>query len=838
MVGLVIVSHSRKLAESLVELISQVSQEPIAMAIAAGVGTDREDFGTDAVEIMEAIQSVYSESGVLVLMDLGSAVLSAELALELLPEEMHPYIRFCAAPLVEGAIAAAVQSSLGSDLDTVCEEARTALLPKAEQLGQLSPETAVQPASPPAIEAGPGETIRLTLKNEHGLHARPAAKFVQLAASYEADVQVKNLSNEKGPVTAKSLNALATLGAVHQSQIEISARGPEAGLALQALQALVEDNFGESEFQAPAPADLEPEMDLLPVGAQKGIPVSEGVAMGPAFHFRPPRPVIPSGKTDDPEAEWERFERALAATRTMIEARHAQVAARVGEEQAGIFSAHLLILNDPEILASVRTSIYQDRYNAGRAWHTSIENTAETYRALENPYLQQRAVDVEDVGDQLLHNLAGSTGLQEISFDEPVILIADDLTPTQTAQLDMGKVLGLVTIGGGPTSHSAILARGLGIPAVSGADPGLLDIQERALLALDGFSGAVWLDPPAEQLAELKRSRQAWLDQRQKLLEHAHQKAITQDNHPIEIAANAGNVQDAQAAIKNGAEAIGLLRTEFLFLTRSTPPDESEQFDVLAQIGHTMGDRPVIIRTLDVGGDKNLPYIDLPEEANPFLGVRAIRLSLKNQSLFHTQLRAILRAAAGRTFRIMFPMVTNVSEVEAALKILEEAHQSLVADGQPHLWPIKTGIMIETPAAALLSNRLAPLVDFFSIGTNDLTQYTLAAERGNPALSSFADALHPAVLRLIARAVEQAEMHEVWVGVCGELAGDPHAVPVLVGLGVRELSMNPASIPKVKELIRKLDAQSSKSLAKKVLTLDDAPGVRAAVLEYLEENRI
>jgi phosphocarrier protein FPr len=824
------------LAKALVALIHQVAQGEVSLAFAGGVGPDREEFGTDAIEIMEAIQAVYSPSGVLVLMDLGSAVLSAELSLELLPDEMKPNIRFCAAPLVEGAIAAAVQASLGSDLDAVCQEAQLSLVPKAEQLDQEIPGTFLPQTDKHLGQSAPGLTVQLKLANEHGLHARPAAKFVQLAASFDADVQVADLTNQKGPVSAKSLNALATLGALHGHQIEITAYGVQAAEAIGALAHLVEDNFGEEVFNEATQMPI-PEVGAMVTDrtALLGIPVSEGIAIGPAFHFKPPPPPIPVYEVDQPEEEWLRLEQAREAARKSITNRRTALQASIGEEKAAIFDAHILILDDPELVEQARRRVIEKKHNASMAWKESIAEVASSYRTLENPYLQQRAIDVEDVGNQVLHILAGTDGEQAIVLEEPVILVADDLTPTQTAQLDMKMIKGLITTGGGPTSHSAILARALGIPAIAGADLAISSVPDGTMIALDGINGAVWIDPPDEKLNALDHAREDWLADREQLLGLTHKPAITQDGHPVEIAANAGSLLDAEAAVKNGAEAIGLLRTEFLFLTRTTPPDEDEQVNELKRIGAALGDRPVIVRTLDVGGDKALPYFSLPEEANPFLGVRAIRLSLRNEEIFSAQLRAILRAALDSPFRIMFPMVTTLNEVSAAGKILDEAHRSLDAEGVAHRWPIETGIMVETPAAALLSPVLAQHVDFFSIGTNDLTQYTMAAERGNPALSNMADAFHPAVLKLIAEVVEAAHAHGIWVGVCGELASDPLAVPVLVGLGVDELSMNPGSIPKAKDIVRRIDRAESEALSKEILLVESADRARALAAAYLTD---
>jgi phosphoenolpyruvate-protein phosphotransferase len=505
----------------------------------------------------------------------------------------------------------------------------------------------------------------------------------------------------------------------------------------------------------------------------------------------------------------------------------------MGEAKAEIFDAHLLILQDPELLAGVRTRIFDQKMNAALAWDRGIREVAAAYDALADAYLQRRAQDVADVGGQVLLALLGQTE-GEITFEQPVILLAHDLTPTQIARLDLKKVLGIATILGGPTSHSAILARSLGIPALTGLPQALLDINDGTSLALDGFAGRLWASPGDVVRSELAARRAAWLDQKQRLLETSQGPAVTLDGHPIEVAANVGGLAEAGAASQNGADGIGVLRTEFLFLRRATPPDELAQVEALASIFVRMGGRPVIVRTLDVGGDKSLPYLDLPAETNPYLGVRAIRLSQRYPDLLLVQLRAVLRAGSPGLAKIMFPMIASLDEVQFGIAILEQAHQELGDEGLEHAWPVETGIMVETPAAALLAPVLAPYVDFFSIGTNDLTQYTLAAERGNPQLARFSDALHPAVLQLVRQVVQAARPHGKWVGVCGELAGDPVAIPVLVGLGVRELSMSPASIPRAKDVVRSLRLDEAESLAERVLQAESAPSARRLAHDFLE----
>jgi multiphosphoryl transfer protein len=850
MVGIVLVSHSRALATALVDLVRQMNTGDVPLAISAGVGDDRQEFGTDAIELMEAILAVFSSDGVLVLMDLGSAVLSAETALDLLPPEVSEKVRLCPAPFVEGSIAAAVQAGLGSDLETVFAEARSALRPKLEQIDVADERPAISDVEAPSFSDG--ASVELVVRNLHGLHARPAARFVKAAAGYQSDIQVFDHTNNKGPVSAKSLNALATLGAVKGHQIRITARGADAEPALKTLSEMVESGFGEVD-QAPIgesnlPPSGQPGAELAVQtgdaiageGLQIVVPVSEGVALGPFYRYRPPLPPVSSENIADPQTAWEQLQQAILVTRSGIQQRGKKLAASLGDEQAAIFDAHEMILQDPDLLDRVHKLIFEQNLNPAAAWKGTIDSTAADYLALDDEYLKQRAVDVNDVGNQVLFALAGKVEGLRIELRQPVILFADELTPTETSSLDMSKVLGLMTVGGGPTSHSAILARALGIPAISGVSRSLETLEDDTLVGLDGFQGRVWVDPQEVVQAELLRQREDWLAERERLQQSGQELGMTRDGVRVEVVANVGNVLDADSAAANGAEGIGLLRTEFLFITRTEAPTEEEQYRLLVEIGAALNKSkntswPMIVRTLDVGGDKELPYVQLEPEANPFLGVRALRLSLRKPELFTPQLRAILRAGAEFHFRIMYPMVANLSEVLQARQALEAVHQALERENIPHGWPVETGIMVEIPSAAILSPILAPHVDFFSIGTNDLTQYTLAAERGNPLLSGLADALHPAVLHLVKQVAEAAHENGKFTGVCGELAGDPLAVPILVGLGVDELSMNPGGIPRAKAILRTIDLAQAQQIASQALLARSAEEVRTIAKVFYDE---
>ncbi len=519
----------------------------------------------------------------------------------------------------------------------------------------------------------------LTLTNLHGLHARPAAKFVQTAGRFAASVTVTDLTNGKGPVSARSLNAIATLGAIENHQICISASGEESRLVLAALKALIEDNFGE----APAAAAVEEKpAEIHDVttegGALKAVPISEGFALAPLYKYQAQRPPIPTHPAENPEAEWTRLQAALENTIREVNQLARRMKQSIGSSEGAIFDAHLLILQDPDLIQQARKGIDERHENAAFAWNEAIAEAAASYRSLDDPYLQQRAADVEDVGTQVLFAMMNKKANGPIVFDQPVILYAADLTPTETSQLDMNMVLGIITAGGGPTSHSAILSRALGVPAVAGVGR-MLDRQPSGTLTgLNGFTGEVWPDPSQEVQAEIQTRRTEWLAGREKLLQTSQQPAMTKDGQRVEVFANIGGVNDARGAVQNGAEGVGLLRTEFLFLTRETAPSEEDQYQILREIFETMGEkRPVTTRTLDVGGDKELPYIQMPEEPNPFLGVRALRLSLARPELFLTQLRAILRAAEGYPCRIMFPMVADVDEIRKARGYVEKAHNEL-----------------------------------------------------------------------------------------------------------------------------------------------------------------
>ena len=833
MIGIVLVSHSPKLAEGVAELAREMGGADVRLEPVGGLDMPDRPMGTDAVLVMQAIERAWSEDGVLVLMDLGSAVLSAEMALDMLPADRRERILLCEAPFVEGAVAAAVAAKLGRTLQEVAEEARGGLGPKATHLGTpVPPSSAEVSAQPAGGSAGAPASVRLPVENPLGLHARPAARFVQTAGRFDADVRVTNRTTGAGPADARSMNAVATLGVRQGHEIEVEARGPEARAAVDAISALAAEGFGD-DVEAIAPTRTGAGLAAgavasVPVGGTlAGLPASPGVAVGPARHLNPPVLEVPSGPSGEPKEEWAAFEAAIDATRMEISATRVTVAARAGEQSAAIFDAHLQFLEDEELIGPVRSAILDGARGAGEAWKRAVDRMAETWRSLDDPYLRERAADVEAVGSQVLAHLVGGTSARP-SLAGRGVLIAADLTPADTAGLDPAIVAGIATALGGPTSHSAILARSLGIPAVVGLGRPVMEIAEGAIVIVDGEQGTVRSDPQPAQIAEAERRAESFRASEAAARAESDRPAVTRDGTSIEVLANVGQPGDVEIALETGAEGVGLLRTEFLFIGRDTMPSEQEQEAAYRGIAVALAGRPLIVRTLDVGGDKPLPYLPMPAEANPFLGLRGLRLGLARPDVLRTQLRAILRVAADHPVKVMFPMVTSVAEVRAAKGLVEEARREVEDAGGRVPSHLEVGIMVEVPAAALAAERFAPVVDFFSIGTNDLTQYTLAAERGNERVAGFADALHPAVLRLIRMTVRGAQSHGRMVGVCGEVAGDPAAVPILLGLGVGELSAAPPAVPRVKRAVRETDLAAAGALADRALALDSAEAVRGA----------
>ncbi|MDI3292019.1 phosphoenolpyruvate--protein phosphotransferase [Polyangium sp. 15x6] len=775
-VGLVLVSHSRALAEATRKLATQMTGDAVLIECAAGIGETGDELGTDAMAIVAALERAAGAQGAVVLMDLGSALLSAETALDLVDAAIAAKTRLSSGPFVEGAVAAAVRAAGGGSLDEVAAEARRGLVAKEEQLGEAAPA----PAPAPVEKSGENETWEdAEIADLHGLHARPAARIVSRASRFDAKITIENRTNGKGPRTTDSVIALSGLGARHGHVLRIAATGREAEAAVRALAALVRE-AGTNDAPAPQAA--------AEATKGRGIPIAAGVAVGPCIRLQRTAVRLSDHSVDDPAVELEKLMAALDRVER-------EIRAAFGHDDMA--TMHGTLLRDPVILRTARDLVTESGRNAASAYHSGASRAAEALANADDPYMRARVADLRDIELAVLRAL-GAAPAVVLPEGPPAILLADELLPSEAARLDPARVLGVVDLRGGPTSHAAILLRGAGIPAVFGAAALFQDLPESpARLGLDGGTGELWIDPAPVITADLERRR---AEERAARLSAAafHGKVTLPSGPTVELWANAASALEARAAREAGAFGIGLLRTEMFFLDRNDAPGEDEQADLYAEVLAAFPGAPVVIRTLDAGGDKRLPWLHVPPEENPYLGLRGIRLSLDRPDLLEAQLRAILRAGRGRDVRIMIPMVSTASEIEATKAALARAASALDAAGKPHLWPVPLGIMVEVPAAALLADRLAPHVDFFSIGTNDLTQYTLAAERGHPRLAALADAGHPAVLDLVGRVAKAGQAAGRAVSVCGEAAADPKLAATFVGLGITRLSMGPSAIARVR----------------------------------------
>lgn len=575
----------------------------------------------------------------------------------------------------------------------------------------------------------------------------------------------------------------------------------------------------------------------------KGIAASEGYAIGRAVVLR--EEVVPQGITyieaGQETVELSRFDSAVAAARGELESLHGRMLADGREKEAEIFEAHLMLLEDEELIGAARERIRGQRYKAEAAMNESGEEVAGMLAALDDEYLRERAADVRDVSRRVIRKLGpGSDSnagpVSAGNSKEKSILFAFDLTPSDTAQLDPSVIAGFVTAAGGRTSHSAIIARSVGIPAIVGAGDEALHIEDGQLVIVDGAAGVVLVEPENEELARYQALQREAEGKRALLGQFRGKPSVSADGHRVELVANIGSVQDARQAEQLGAEGVGLFRTEFLYMGRPDLPTEDEQFTAYKEAAEAFGQNaPIVIRTMDIGGDKELPSLQLEKEDNPFLGYRAIRICLDRPELFKTQLRAVLRASAYGNLKIMFPMIAALGEWRQAKALLEEAKRELRSKNIAYNEKMEAGIMIEIPAAAQMADRFAREVDFFSIGTNDLVQYTMAADRMNPKLGYLSDPLHPPVLRLIDQVIQAAHKENKWVGMCGEMAGTPIAIPILLGMGLDEFSMSASAVLPARALLSRLDRAKLASIAEAVLDLDDAEAVRAYVEQHVPE---
>ena len=710
------------------------------------------------------------------------------------------------------------------DLDLLAQKAKSLITPvlitnmdafaipwrdqdREAEVGERLMDVAPVQANVPSADSS-GETLQRTviLGLPHGLHARPAGRTAALAKTFSAEVSLRvgdRRANAKSPV------ALMTLGAAHRDEVVLSASGADGEAALEALATFLASDGGEVAEAPPAP----PVAQSVADGALKGVPAAPGYAIGRTVQFRRPdiRVVEIGGGPEHERA-------ALASAIRSVNASLVQ-SRDEGGVSGDILTAHLELLHDPELHAGAEASVSAGK-SAAYAWAHTLDQQADVLRRLDDPRLKERAGDLIDLKRQVLLALGGEAEAA-MAVPPDAILLADDLLPSELMALS-GRILGLCTAGGGPTSHVAIIAAALNIPAIVAAGAGVLAIKDGSVAILDAGAATLKVDPNADELAAAQTAAARRTASRAAAMREAAALCHMADGTRIEVFANLAGVAEAAPAVTNGAEGCGLLRSEFLFMDRAAPPDEDEQHKAYQGTADALGGRPLIVRTLDIGGDKPVAYLPMPREDNPALGLRGVRTSLWRPDLLRAQLRAILRVSPTGVCKIMVPMVASVDELVAVRAMLDEERRALGVTAYVDL-----GVMIETPAAAVTAAALAGEADFFSIGTNDLTQYALAMDRTNAAVAAQVDALHPAVLRLIALTCEGAQASNCPVGVCGGLASEVLAAPLLIGLGVTELSATPSVIPDLKAAIRPLRLDACRALSVEALKQTSAAGVRA-----------
>ncbi|WP_026825517.1 MULTISPECIES: phosphoenolpyruvate--protein phosphotransferase [Exiguobacterium] len=563
----------------------------------------------------------------------------------------------------------------------------------------------------------------------------------------------------------------------------------------------------------------------------KGIGASAGIAVAKAFVMETPSFDIPSHKIEDVAAEKARFQDAIAQSKTELEQIREHTLRELGPDKAEIFSAHLLIVEDPEIVSQVNEKIESENMNAAKALDEVAQTMIMIFESMDNEYMRERAADVRDVTKRVMAHILGVTFVTPASISEEVIIIAEDLTPSDTAQLNRKYVRGFATNIGGRTSHSAIMSRSLEIPAVVGTKVALEEIKNGDLVIIDGTEGDVFVNPSEDLVKEYEGKRADFEAYKEELKQLVNEESITADGHKVKLAANIGTPNDLEGVLKNGSDAIGLYRTEFLYMDSETFPTEEEQYTAYKTVIEGMEGKQVVIRTLDIGGDKELSYLDLPKEMNPFLGYRAIRLCLEETDLFRTQLRALLRASAHGNLAIMFPMIATLEEFRAAKALLLEEEAKLKEEGI-EVGQYETGMMVEIPSTAVMAKQFAKEVDFFSVGTNDLIQYTMAADRMNEKVSYLYQPFNPAILNLLHNVITEAHKAGKWVGMCGEMAGEELAIPILLGLGLDEFSMSASSVLRARSLVKRLTKTETESIVNEVLNMDTAE----EVVNFLSEK--
>lgn len=807
MIGLVIVSHSKMLAEGVKELAVQMGQNKVRIEVAGGLDDEDNPIGTDPMKIEAAIRAAYSEDGVLVLMDIGSAIMSAEIALEFLEDDIRSKVVLCEAPLVEGSIAAAAQAMSGSDMKDVIAEARNSLHAKNVL---LQPEKEIDEIVSDEQNELPvdGINLQIIVPNKQGLHARPAAKLIEIVNRFDARALVS--AKGKKPVSASSISQVGTLGAKNGEVLDFVLYGKDADQLEKALIHFRDINFGDDDKEIIETTIKKIVKSEALDGAIHGIAASEGIAVGKSLWFRKELPTINKENVEDTNHEIFLLHQSIDRVIQELGVIQKKITRELTKEKAEIFDYHKLLLQDQDLLKDVEDTVRNEKINAAYVWYGQIKKLEAEYLAMDSAYLQERAADVVEVGNKVLLEMLG-VPKKKIVLTHPCIIVTDELGPAETMNLDLNLVQGIITRTGGETSHSAILSRSLGIPAIVGVGEQIDKIMDGEEIAIDGSTGDIWTANHPDVIADLRKVKEVEQVKRQKSLAKAKAPAITQDGKTFQIVANVSGPKEAKISFENGAEGVGLYRTEFLFMNREEVPSEEEQYQAYKGVCENMKGYPVTIRTLDVGGDKPIPYLDIPAENNPFLGLRGIRYCLQDTKLFKTQLRAICRVSAEYDVRVMYPMVGVIEEVLSANELLREVQSDLNKEGIPFSNKMKVGIMIEVPSTIFFIPQLALELDFLSIGTNDLTQYLLALDRDNNSVAKYHSPFHPAVLEAIREIINRSKESGIEVSMCGELAGNAKATNLLIGLGLEKFSMNSPAIPKVKEMIRAMNTSDNQT---------------------------
>lgn len=822
MISVVVVSHSRTLGQAARLLAAQMVPDGRGPLIEVAAGLDEDALGTDAAAVAVALEradAAAGGAGVLVLVDLGSAVLAAEMALELVAPEVAARVQVSAAPLVEGLVVAVVAARGGADLRACAREAESALTAKA---AHLNGGAALAPLTDPGQRDDEGwERTELSVVGEHGLHARPAARIVATVSACPDGTRLRltNRTSGRGPVDGRSITAVATLDAQRGHVLVAEARGPGAGELLGALQELAGTAFGDlvpssvdplSGTDLPVPAVVSPEPGIAGSGLE--------AAIGPAVLVDPVRGLsdLQAGAAAE---EQQALDRAVATAITRLTDLQEHARRHLGEGEAEVAAAHATMLRDPELRRAVAARI-QDGAPAAVAWSATVDEVARRFSALPDDYQRERVTDVRSVGDRVLRIL------RDVAEPEVLgrgVLVVDDLDPALAISLDADAVLGVVTRAGGRLGHGVLIARSRGVPVLTGVGTAG-DVAEGTVLALDVRTRRLEVDPPPE----VREAFEAMLEQRRALRERAladtHLPATTRDGTRVRVKANVSSLALARLGAGLGAEGSGLVRTEAVFSHWGQAPAVAEQVEVYRAIAAAYHPHPVTFRTWDVGGDKPLRFVRSEPEGNPFLGVRGLRSFRHDPALLLDQLEAICRVAQEGPVNVIFPMVTTAEDVDWARARLDEAAARVGPGGRPE--GLGVGIMVEVPAVALRLGHLAQGLDVVSIGSNDLSQYALAAERGNPRVAAWSDPLDPAVLQLVREICLQAPPGAV-VSLCGELAADPDVAGLLVGLGVRELSSTAAAVPMVKARLRTVSLGDLEELAEAALAARDAAEVHA-----------